>query len=146
MAAKQNTAPNRDTSTAQAVVGPETLRGEQAAPSVRFLLETAAGIITLPEGSIYVGRGVGCEIAVDDPKVSRRHARITVAGSILSVEDLDSINGTFVDGERIEGTARLGIGQNVRVGPVEMTVHVRLGRGEEPQSGVRESHPDSSRL
>jgi pSer/pThr/pTyr-binding forkhead associated (FHA) protein len=112
---------------------------------VRYLLVTEdAGSLELPEGSVLVGRSEQCEIAIDDPLVSRRHARITVVGSMVTIEDLGSSNGTLVDGERIEGPCSLALGQRIQVGPLEMCLHVRIGGPEAPGSGVRRSNPDET--
>ena len=54
-----------------------------------------------------VGRAVTSDFAVIDPTVSRRHAELKVAGEGLHVKDLESSNGTFINGARIgEGVAR----------------------------------------
>lgn len=52
----------------------------------------------LSEGEQLVGRAPECGICVNEPTVSRHHARITVADGKVTVEDLDSSNGTTVDG------------------------------------------------
>src|SRR6478609_7972897 len=53
-------------------------------------------------GLLTVGRGAGCDIALDDASVSRRHAEIECREGALRVRDLGSRNGTFVNGARIE--------------------------------------------
>jgi transcriptional regulator of acetoin/glycerol metabolism len=52
--------------------------------------------------SLEVGRGNECDIALDDGKVSRLHARLRARGSEIEVTDLGSHNGTFLDGVRLE--------------------------------------------
>jgi transcriptional regulator with GAF, ATPase, and Fis domain len=63
------------------------------------------------------GRAGGPEVdvAVEDPKLSRRHAAITRVGAIVGIEDLGSRNGTFVNGARVE-TGMLRSGDIVRIG------------------------------
>ncbi len=56
---------------------------------------------------LRIGR-VGCDIGVDDDRLSREHAGITYDGKRWTVRDLDSRNGTFVDGVRIEGATTTG--------------------------------------
>jgi two-component system cell cycle response regulator len=46
---------------------------------------------------LFIGRGADCRIQIDFDSVSRRHARIINRGSVISVEDLDSTNGTYVN-------------------------------------------------
>ena len=58
-------------------------------------------IFTLNEGELVVGRDPGCDIILSDSKVSRRHARFRRAGPDYFIEDLQSANGTLVNGEEI---------------------------------------------
>ena len=62
-----------------------------------------------------IGRQDG-DLVVEDPEVSRRHAVLRRSGGSVVVEDLDSTNGTFVNGERIRSPITLGPGDQVRVG------------------------------
>ena len=74
----------------------------------------------LPGGIKTIGRATGADFIVDAPLVSRVHCRLTaLAGGELEVKDLDSTNGTFVNGERIQ-TARLAPGDRLGVGRVEL--------------------------
>jgi len=57
--------------------------------------------LALTKGDNIVGRDVTARIRLDDPVVSRRHARIVVGGSSVLIEDLGSKNGTFVDDQQI---------------------------------------------
>ena len=57
------------------------------------------------ETQLVVGRVSG-DLTIDDPLVSRRHAVIRVAAGVLEVEDLGSLNGTWVNGERLEDRGR----------------------------------------
>ena len=67
-----------------------------------------------------VGRATGADFIVDAPLVSRVHCRLTALPSgELEVRDLESTNGTFVNGERI-ATARLASGDKLTVGRVEL--------------------------
>lgn len=53
------------------------------------------------QGRMTVGRGEGCDIVLEATEVSRQHAALEVAPEGVVVEDLDSSNGTFVNGERV---------------------------------------------
>jgi pSer/pThr/pTyr-binding forkhead associated (FHA) protein len=79
----------------------------------------------LPGAVKTVGRATGADFIVDAPLVSRVHCRLTAAsGGDLEVRDLDSTNGTFVNGERVDTPRRLVSGDRLRVGRVEMlTLH-----------------------
>ena len=71
----------------------------------------------LADGANVVGRGREADVRVGVPEVSRRHARIDVAGGRATVEDLESRNGTFVRGRRIQGATPLADGDEVSFGP-----------------------------
>ena len=49
---------------------------------------------------VTVGRS-SCDLIVDDPELSRRHVRVEIQGAEITLRDLDSTNGTFMDDERI---------------------------------------------
>ena len=61
----------------------------------------------LEPGSHLVGRGSGSDVKIEDPSMSRRHFQLSVASDGVEVSDAGSTNGTFIDGERVEGTRRL---------------------------------------
>lgn len=74
----------------------------------------------LPGGIKTIGRATGADFIVDAPLVSRVHCRVTVlAGGGLEVRDLESTNGTYVNGERIQ-VAHLEPGDRLHVGRVEL--------------------------
>ena len=74
----------------------------------------------LAGGIRTIGRATGADFIVDAPLVSRVHCRLTaLPGGDLEVRDLDSTNGTFVNGERVEN-ALLASGDRLQVGRVEL--------------------------
>ena len=74
----------------------------------------------LPGNVRTIGRSTGADFIVDAALVSRVHCRLTrPADGGLEVRDLESTNGTFVNGERVE-RARLAPGDRVQVGRVEL--------------------------
>lgn len=74
----------------------------------------------LYEGVNVLGRDPSADVQIDDVTVSRRHASITVAGNV-TLQDLESKNGTFISGERIAHTAPLADGQAFVLGDVSIT-------------------------
>jgi transcriptional regulator with AAA-type ATPase domain len=56
----------------------------------------------LRDASYVVGRERGCEVIVPDPRLSRRHFRLTIAGRAFSVEDLGSTSGVTCDEQRVD--------------------------------------------
>ncbi|HAT09260.1 MAG TPA: hypothetical protein DCS97_01375 [Planctomycetes bacterium] len=78
----------------------------------------------LPQGASVLGRGSDCGVRIDDPRLSRGHARFTVTGHQLEVEDAGSRNGVLVDGTRIHGRREVVHGQVVVCGPVVLMVSI----------------------
>jgi DNA-binding winged helix-turn-helix (wHTH) protein len=75
-------------------------------------------VLSLQPGENLVGRGDEAGVRIDSAKVSRVHARIAVAASSATVEDLGSKNGTFVRGRRIAGPVELADGDEICLGSV----------------------------
>jgi len=71
---------------------------------------------TLTDGTYMIGRNPSCQICFSFPDVSERHAILTVRGNKAVVEDLHSANGTYVNGEPIDGPVALDGGMVVQVG------------------------------
>lgn len=67
--------------------------------------------------TLVIGRDPGCDLVLEHPTVSTRHARLVLTGSGLVLEDLGSTNGTYVDDARID-RVRVERGANVRIGEV----------------------------
>ncbi|MGH2844902.1 MAG: FHA domain-containing protein, partial [Thermoleophilaceae bacterium] len=67
-------------------------------------------------GPVEIGRDPSGTLALDDDQVSRNHARVSGQGDLALVEDLGSTNGTYVNGQPIEGPRALRPGDRVRVG------------------------------
>jgi len=74
----------------------------------------------LLENEIIIGRGSNCDLVISDEDVSRRHAKILCKGKGFIIEDLDSTNGTYVNGQKIE-RAVLTDGDRLRVGGKSFT-------------------------
>ena len=71
-----------------------------------------------------IGRDPSNDIAINDPQVSRQHARITHQGPLLVIEDVGSTNGTFVNGMRLTGSHTLTNGDVINLGDaVTLTYH-----------------------
>lgn len=70
---------------------------------------------------VVIGRE-DVDVVIDDAGVSRRHAAVRRLPRALEVEDLGSSNGTFIDGDRIEGAIRVGDGARIRVGGTVLEV------------------------
>jgi predicted component of type VI protein secretion system len=77
--------------------------------------EPAQGTERPLEPGTTIGRE-DCDITLIDPDVSRRHAAIQIMAGELSIEDLGSTNGTFVNGDQITERRTLRAGDEVRIG------------------------------
>ena len=89
--------------------------------AVRFRLLWANGHAWLGEGEYLLGRDPDLELYLDSPGISRRHARIQIAGDEATVEDLGSKNGTFVADRRLDSPTRLVDGNRIGIGSVQLT-------------------------
>jgi pSer/pThr/pTyr-binding forkhead associated (FHA) protein len=92
-----------------------------------WVLETVEGaempfaFRILPGNIKTIGRAARADFIVDAPLVSRLHCRLSAGAAELEVKDLDSTNGTFVNGERV-ARATLKSGDRLGVGRVELTI------------------------
>lgn len=90
-------------------------------PALLTLTRPDGGTVPLAAG-LTLGRGDDNDIVLHDGRVSRRHAQIVADGDGFAIEDLDSTNGTFVDGRRV-GRGRLDAGTKVVLGETVLEVH-----------------------
>jgi hypothetical protein len=85
-------------------------------------------VIPLAGGTYVFGRGNDSDVILPSDLVSRTHARVVAQASDLVVSDLESSNGTFVNGARIVGEMKVAIGDMLNVGDVVCRVY-----GAEPK-------------
>jgi pSer/pThr/pTyr-binding forkhead associated (FHA) protein len=85
---------------------------------IRVRVEDLAGerVVEWPGDRLTFGRGDDCDVVLDDPGVSRRHAELRREGGALVLRDLGSSNGTFVGGEPIQRRA-ITAADEVQLGP-----------------------------
>ena len=94
-----------------------TVAGPTARSSVLVVhLEGQKPRTTPLDGSTTLGRGVECELRLDDTYISQQHARIFDRGGNWYVEDLGSTNGTLLDGQKVSGPVEVRAGDEVRLG------------------------------
>ena len=101
-----------------AMLAAATLRGPA------FVVRSGGGmagqVFQPPEGKTLIGRSPECEIFLDDVTVSRRHAELERAGDGFTIRDLGSLNGTYVNRQRIEATV-LQDDDEVQIGKYRLT-------------------------
>jgi DNA-binding winged helix-turn-helix (wHTH) protein len=86
-----------------------------------FRLLWGSSEIALREGENLIGRAVGSAVRIASARVSRQHARITVAGERAELEDLRSRNGTYLGKRRIAAPVMLSDGDEIVIGPAVLT-------------------------
>ncbi len=77
---------------------------------------TPGKIFELAADEITIGRDIGNRIVINDPEVSRKHARLTMQSGSFVIEDLGSTNGTFVNNQRLIGPHMLRPGETIMFG------------------------------
>jgi pSer/pThr/pTyr-binding forkhead associated (FHA) protein len=103
-------------------------RGTAARRSVRLVVQRSpsleeGGAFPLDSAPVTVGRVDQNDLVLGgDEFASARHARIEVRGDGVWVQDLESTNGTFVNGARVAGAQRLDAGDILRVGETDLRV------------------------
>ena len=84
--------------------------------------KSAGRSIALKHGKLLIGRAEECDVRPLGEEVSRRHCAVVEESGSVTVEDLKSRNGTYVNGVRIGAKVTVADGDIVRVGPLELKV------------------------
>jgi DNA-binding winged helix-turn-helix (wHTH) protein len=115
--------------------------GPAATPAAEIEFVWNKQSLPLMDGEHLAGRDDTCALVIDAGTVSRRHARIIVVAGTVTVEDLQSTNGTHVNGARISKATRLGPGDELALGREVLRLKKRnayaptLKVDEGPQAG-----------
>lgn len=99
-----------------------------------YYIEYLGNSVELPIGETVVGRDVGCRLRFNDPAVSRRHLRFVRRSEELFVEDLNSSNGTLLNGRKLTLPARIQDGDVIQVG--ERTLVLRMTDEDDASSST----------
>jgi pSer/pThr/pTyr-binding forkhead associated (FHA) protein len=81
-----------------------------------------------------LGRGADCDVVLDEPAVSKHHARVHFDGR-ASIEDSESTNGTLVNGRRIAGATFLRAGDRIALGTAKIVFLGLVHRGPASPKG-----------
>ncbi len=95
-------------------------------------VEKGRSFLIRGEGSLVIGRGPTAQLRLNDQMVSREHCRLSFKGDAITLEDCGSMNGTLVNGQRVEGTATLKVGDTFQVGENQMSL---LSEAEQQDRG-----------
>lgn len=102
--------------------------GQRSRRAGAFTLTVAQGPaelmgVTLPvTGPVVIGRSPGADIVIGDDFVSGRHARVSPVGTDAVLEDLESTNGTLLNGTLVSAAQTLRPGDNIEIGAVRLKV------------------------
>ena len=129
-AGREQQAPSQDSMilTPAAAAAAGLGRGASKRRSVRLVVQRSPSFevgdeFQLDSAPLTVGRGGQNDLVLDgDEFASARHVQIEVRGDGAWVQDLESTNGTFVNGSRVAGAQRLGAGDVLRVGETDLLV------------------------
>jgi two-component system cell cycle response regulator len=109
----------RDDDITQEVALPADTRPKRSAMTLHVIKGPRAGeVLTVDRGDAVLGRGDDADLRIEDPSLSRTHVRFERDGDTLTITDLDSLNGTLVEGTRLTGTRRLNSGELLTLGNV----------------------------
>lgn len=79
----------------------------------------AGAAVPIKKDSFVIGRSRECTLRAGSDAISRKHCELKVTEAGVTVQDLGSRNGTYVNDERIEGVQPLNNGDRLRIGPLE---------------------------
>lgn len=138
--------PDRKVTRSAFSLGDTIYLGSHPVPAALLLVRFDPSIVpSLPfrGDELVIGRDPGCGWVIDLPMVSSRHARLRRSGDRVSIEDLTSSNGTFVNGLRIEGASAINDGDLIGLGSYPLLLAVEPGTAVERKVvPLGESGPD----
>ena len=115
---------------------------------VAVLLGSGDGVprmVVIRQPEVVLGRSDDVDVRVDARGISRRHAKVVIAADTATVVDLDSKNGTFVNGKRVD-VSPLREGDDIAVGPVAVFQFTRRDEDELLDVRTQASAADLSSL
>ena len=80
-------------------------------------------IFSLPRSVTVIGRRHSCDLCIPLNSVSRKHCQLNREGEVLKIRDLESTNGTYLNGERIN-EAVVKAGDSIKIGPLTFVVQI----------------------
>ncbi len=98
-----------------------------------YLLDPASRRFSLARLTTLIGRSPACHLYIPDRRASRRHAEIAWDGESCTLRDLDSDNGTFLNGQRLAAPQPLTDGDQIAVASAVFTFR-------DPEATLREAH------
>jgi hypothetical protein len=92
----------------------------------------------LNKSNVAIGRSPGNDVTIDATAISRYHVSISLRDSLVFLEDLGSVNGTYVDGRRLEPNAPQPLlgGEEIQIGEIRLIFHPHDDSPTQPMSAV----------
>lgn len=96
--------------------------------NVRLVVEQGGRrtVMKLRPPAAVLGRARGNTVRIPSAEVSRRHCRLLLKDGLVTLEDLDSANGTFLNGRRVKAPETVHPGDAIEVGPVTFVIEYEL--------------------
>jgi DNA-binding winged helix-turn-helix (wHTH) protein len=92
--------------------------------------------VLLRKAETIIGRDLDVDVHLESALISRHHARISIDGPNVLIEDLGSRNGTYVQGRRVDAPMQLAHGDEIRIGPILLTFRVSSPTAPTEPDGV----------
>jgi len=102
--------------------------GSHIPASAQFAFRVGNQDFAIADGDTSIGRDGRSTIVIDSLAISRSHARITVTGDLILLEDLGSKNGTYVNDRRLDNVTEISEGVEIRLGPIWCKLTALRGR------------------
>ncbi|MDP1797521.1 MAG: SpoIIE family protein phosphatase, partial [Planctomycetaceae bacterium] len=103
-------------------------------PTLHLLLDGQDLPHPVTTDETVIGRHPECQLQINSNMVSRKHARVVKEGSRYLLEDLNSGNGTFLNGKKLEGPAEIKHDDRIKLGPILLRFEAaELGRKSTPR-------------
>lgn len=109
----------------------------------QFKIKFGGRTLALPVGTHLLGRMSDCWLILDDDLTSRCHARLYVTDDSVQVEDLDSSNGSYLNGKRLSPRVKMDLqhGDNIRIGREVLAIlsDASTAAAEDPMDSLRKT-------
>jgi len=103
----------------------------------QYVLELEGRRLEIGEGELIIGRSRSCNITLRDPTASRHHVMLLVGDGHVVAKDLQSSNGFFVNGQRLDGERQIGDGDCITIGETDLVLRLL----PPDPSGIRAAAP-----
>lgn len=107
--------------------------------------KNAGQVVPVKGGRFLIGRAKDCHLRPNTDLVSRHHCVVTVEGGFVTIRDLGSHNGTFVNGERLRREEELNNDDKIAVGPLEFIVELSVEMAEQKKPEVENAQEAAAR-